>query len=126
MEEHYDVKHLLIAAAATLLAVISVVSSAGGGDDSLVAGGGFDYYGPTRQNEGPTHTLTHQIYDALLQRDMAGEIIPSLATDWDVLPDNPNVWRFNLRKGVKFHNGASLIPKTWCSRSIVPWRMARI
>ena len=62
---------------------------------------------PHAQNEGPTHALNHQIYDSLLQRDMSGAIIPSLATDWFALPDNPKIWRFNLRKGVKFHNGAS-------------------
>ena len=35
---------------------------------------------------------------------MAGEIIPALATDWAVT-DDPNVWRFNLREGVTFHEG---------------------
>ena len=60
---------------------------------------------PHAQNEGPTHTLAHQMYEGLLHRDMSGQIIPSLATDWGVT-DNPNVWRFNLRQGVKFHNGA--------------------
>ncbi len=61
---------------------------------------------PHAQNEGPTHTLTHQIYDGLLQRDMAGAIIPSLATSWAPLANNANVWRFNLRKNVSFHDGA--------------------
>lgn len=60
---------------------------------------------PHAQNEGPTHTLAHQMYEPLLHRDMAGAITPALATDWAALPDNPNVWRFNLRKGVKFHGG---------------------
>ncbi|MGB0784712.1 MAG: ABC transporter substrate-binding protein [Alphaproteobacteria bacterium] len=62
---------------------------------------------PHAQNEGPTHALAHQIYDGLLQRDMSGAIIPSLATDWAALADNPNVWRFNLRQGVTFHDGAA-------------------
>jgi peptide/nickel transport system substrate-binding protein len=61
---------------------------------------------PHAQNEGPTHTLAHQIYEPLLQRDMAGQITPGLATSWTALADNPNVWRFTLRKGVKFHDGA--------------------
>ncbi len=61
---------------------------------------------PHAQNEGPTHTLAHQIYEGLLQRDMSGQIIPALATDWAPLADNPNVWRFSLRPDVKFHNGA--------------------
>lgn len=59
---------------------------------------------PHAQNEGPTHTLAHQMYEGLLQRDMTGEIIPALATDWAVT-DDPNVWRFNLRDGVTFHGG---------------------
>ena len=61
---------------------------------------------PHGQNEGPTHTLAHQIYEGLLQRDMSGQIIPALATDWAPLGDNPNVWRFSLRADVFFHNGA--------------------
>ena len=61
---------------------------------------------PHAQNEGPTHTLAHQIYEPLLHRDMAGQITPALATSWKALADNPNVWRFTLRKGVKFHDGA--------------------
>ena len=62
---------------------------------------------PHAQNEGPTHTLAHQIYEGLLQRDMAGQIIPALATSWAALDDNPNVWRFTLRPDVSYHNGAA-------------------
>lgn len=60
---------------------------------------------PHAQNEGPTHTLAHQIYEGLLHRDMAGEIIPALATSWEVTED-PNVWEFTLREGVTFHDGS--------------------
>ncbi|UCH38896.1 MAG: ABC transporter substrate-binding protein [Gammaproteobacteria bacterium] len=63
---------------------------------------------PHAQNEGPTHTLAHQIYEPLLHRDMAGQITPALATSWKALDDNPNVWRFQLRKGVTFHDGATM------------------
>ncbi|MEM6382180.1 MAG: ABC transporter substrate-binding protein [Pseudomonadota bacterium] len=61
---------------------------------------------PHAQNEGPTHTLAHQIYEGLLQRDMAGQIIPALATDWAPHTDDPTVWVFTLREGVTFHDGA--------------------
>mgnify|MGYP006258680463 FL=1 len=61
---------------------------------------------PHAQNEGPTHALAHQIYEPLLHRDMDGQITPGLATSWKALDDNPNVWRFALRKGVTFHDGA--------------------
>src|SRR6056297_3531883 len=61
---------------------------------------------PHAQNEGPTHTLAHQIYEPLLQRDMEGAIIPALATDWAPHSDDPTIWVFNLREGVTFHDGA--------------------
>lgn len=59
---------------------------------------------PHAQNEGPTHTLSHQIYEPLLHRDMEGKIIPALATSWGPT-DDPTVWRFELREGVTFHGG---------------------
>ncbi|WP_198950949.1 ABC transporter substrate-binding protein [Actibacterium pelagium] len=60
---------------------------------------------PHSQNEGQTHTIRHQMYDALIIRDVTGAFEPSLATDWGPKADDPNVWVFNLRQGVKFHNG---------------------
>ena len=95
-------KHLLVSAAlvATSLApaAAETIRWARAGDSITMD--------PHAQNEGPTHALAHQIYDSLLQRDMAGEIIPSLATAWGPLADNPSVWRFRLRRDVKFHDGA--------------------
>ena len=61
---------------------------------------------PHAQNEGPTHTIAHQIYEPLIIRDADGAMEPALATDWGVSPDDPNVWVFNLRQGVTFHDGA--------------------
>ena len=61
---------------------------------------------PHSQNEGPSHTMRHQMYEPLIIRDTAGNFVPTLATDWAPSPDDPNVWVFNLRQGVKFHDGA--------------------
>ncbi|MGI9354112.1 MAG: ABC transporter substrate-binding protein [Rhizobiaceae bacterium] len=61
---------------------------------------------PHAQNEGPTHTLAHQIYESLILRDTSGQIEGALATEWAVSPDNPNVWIFKLREGVTYHDGA--------------------
>jgi peptide/nickel transport system substrate-binding protein len=60
---------------------------------------------PHAQNEGPTHTLNHTMYEPLLHRDMSGKIVAALATEW-APTDNPSVWEFKLRQGVKFHDGA--------------------
>jgi peptide/nickel transport system substrate-binding protein len=61
---------------------------------------------PHAQNEGPTHTLAHQIYEPLIIRDMTGAFEAALATDWAPKADDPNVWVFNLRQGVTYHDGA--------------------
>src|SRR6056300_1470609 len=61
---------------------------------------------PHAQNEGPIHTLAHQIYEPLIIRDMSGAFQPALATDWAPKPGASNVWVFNLRQGVKYHDGA--------------------
>ena len=59
---------------------------------------------PHAQNEGPTHVMNHQVYDSLVFRDQAMKLAPRLATSWKIT-DDPNVWEFKLREGVKYHNG---------------------
>ena len=61
---------------------------------------------PHAQNEGPTHTIRHQMYEPLIIRDTTGAFEPALATEWGPKPDDPNVWVFKLRQGVTFHDGA--------------------
>jgi peptide/nickel transport system substrate-binding protein len=63
---------------------------------------------PHSQNQGVTHTFSHHIYETLVDRDVDGTLIPRLATDWSVKADDPTVWVFKLREGVKFHDGADL------------------
>ncbi len=41
-------------------------------------------------------------FDGLLQRK-EGKLVPALATGWERLDER--TWKFDLRKGVKFHNG---------------------
>ena len=43
------------------------------------------------------------IYGALTDTDEHGKLRPDLATSWT--SDGRNTWRFNLRKGVTFHDG---------------------
>ncbi len=58
---------------------------------------------PHSQNEGPTNGLNGQIYETLVARGPSLSLDPELAVSWSVEPDG---WVFNLRKGVKFHDGA--------------------
>ncbi|STO96729.1 ABC transporter substrate-binding protein [Helicobacter canis] len=44
------------------------------------------------------------VYEGLTKLDKSGNIIPSLATSWDISPDGRS-YTFHLRKGVRFSNG---------------------
>lgn len=51
------------------------------------------------------------VYDALINWDMSqgdkpSGLIPGLAESWSVDPMDKTKWTFNLRKGVKFHDGS--------------------
>ncbi|MCG6113879.1 MAG: ABC transporter substrate-binding protein [Mesorhizobium sp.] len=61
---------------------------------------------PHAQNQGVTHNFNHHIYETLMDRDVDGTLTARLATDWYVKEDDDTVWVFELREGVKFHNGA--------------------
>lgn len=43
------------------------------------------------------------MFDPLVKYDQDNNIVPALATSWKVIDDT--TWEFELRKGVKFHNG---------------------
>jgi peptide/nickel transport system substrate-binding protein len=58
---------------------------------------------PYSLNESLQLAITGNIYEPLVARGKNLELVPGLATDWK--PTAPTVWRFNLRKGVTFHDG---------------------
>lgn len=61
---------------------------------------------PHSQNEGPTSTLLHHMYETLVRRATDGSLEPRLATEWFIHPDDPTVWVLKLREGVTFHDGS--------------------
>ena len=48
--------------------------------------------------------LLDNVYEGLVKQDASGAIVPDLATDWSVSPDQ-KTYTFNLRKDVTFSNG---------------------
>jgi peptide/nickel transport system substrate-binding protein len=50
-----------------------------------------------------SYNVALMIYDSLVDLSEAGEPLPRLATDWQLLDEN--TWEFTLREGVEFHNG---------------------
>ena len=59
---------------------------------------------PHAQNEGLTNSMNQQVYERLTARDRKLEIVPGLASEWRQV--SALLWRFKLRAGVKFHDGA--------------------
>jgi peptide/nickel transport system substrate-binding protein len=57
---------------------------------------------------GAEDVVLKPMYENLLSRDpKTGDPIPMLAERWQVL-DGGRTWRFHLRKGIRFHNGAEM------------------
>jgi peptide/nickel transport system substrate-binding protein len=61
---------------------------------------------PHSQNEGLTNNINGQIHESLVRRDRHLALVPGLATRWQ--QTGPLTWRFTLRSGVQFHDGAPL------------------
>jgi peptide/nickel transport system substrate-binding protein len=60
-------------------------------------------FDPHSQNEGLNNTANSYIYESLITYNEKFELEPALAVKWS--QDTPLIWRFELRKGVKFHDG---------------------
>ena len=59
---------------------------------------------PYMLNESLLLSFTGNMYEGLTGRNRKLELVPELATDWK--QTSPTTWRFNLRKGVQFHDGS--------------------
>jgi peptide/nickel transport system substrate-binding protein len=58
---------------------------------------------PHSLNESLQLSVTGNIYEGLVGRGKDLSLVPALATSWK--QTTPTVWRFELRKGVQFHDG---------------------
>ena len=59
---------------------------------------------PHAQNEILTNSINGHVYESLVLRGKKLELQPGLAVSWK--QTSPTVWVFNLRKGVKWHDGS--------------------
>jgi peptide/nickel transport system substrate-binding protein len=59
---------------------------------------------PHSQNHATTHAMMQYTYEGLTRYTKNYQIEPCLATSWEQISETQ--WRFNLRKGVKFHDGS--------------------
>src|ERR1700682_2358535 len=59
---------------------------------------------PHSQNHATTHSILQHTYEGLTRYTKTFSVEPCLAVSWKQISDTQ--WRFNLRKGVKFHDGS--------------------
>ena len=61
---------------------------------------------PHAVNSAPVLGFLNNVYEGLVRRNQSMVIEGSLAESWEAIVNDGNYgWRFNLRKGVKFHGG---------------------
>lgn len=60
---------------------------------------------PHASNTAPVLGFLNNVYEGLVRRDKQMQIEPALAKSWEQLEEGG--WRFNLREGVVFHDGAA-------------------
>ncbi len=97
-------RSLALGAAGLALAVLSLGAAAQGKVFRFSNQGDALSVDPYMHNEAVLLSLTGNVYESLVGRGRKYELTPELATDWKQTA--PTVWRFNLRKGVKFHDGS--------------------
>src|SRR5690625_3864500 len=59
---------------------------------------------PAGSNDVPSSNVQENIFERLTMQDADMEVQPGLAESWDQVEDD--VWEFNLREGVTFHDGS--------------------
>src|SRR5579883_2224215 len=98
--------------ALTVLAAAALASGAvsqpqPGGEIVLASTEEPDTLDPQRTSTAVTGLLMRYLGDTLVAKDLAGQYTPALARSWSVSRDGL-VWTFQLREGVRFHDGAPL------------------
>ncbi|HLI11168.1 MAG TPA: ABC transporter substrate-binding protein [Alphaproteobacteria bacterium] len=93
-----------VAALALVLGILISPAAAAGSKPLVIAvGAGPQSMDPLAHDVDSNMSVMDNIFDALLERNTAGQLVPGLATSWERV--DANTWRFKLRRGVKFHNG---------------------
>jgi peptide/nickel transport system substrate-binding protein len=88
-------------------AVLLVVAAASAQSQTVRVGNQGDALSmdPHSLNESLQLAVTGNVYEGLTGRDKDLNLVPLLATSWK--QTSPTVWRFELRQGVRFHDGTA-------------------
>ncbi len=104
----------VFAVSATATAGAALKTTQGG---TLVFAGSADptYLDPALASDGETFRVTEQVYETLVKlKPGTLKLIPWLATSWTISKDG-KTFTFQLKKGVKFHDGTAFNAKAVCA-----------
>lgn len=109
-------KFVLPLVAFAALAVVGTSAGASGAGGTFVIAGASDptYLDPALVSDGESFRVTEQIFESLVSLKPGTTLIrPGLATKWN--SKNGKDWTFNLRHGVKFHDGTPFNAAAVCA-----------
>jgi peptide/nickel transport system substrate-binding protein len=101
-----NLRRLTLPIAAVLVLIAAGTAGGASKAGTLVFAGASDptYLDPALVSDGESFRVTEQMFEGLVKlKPGTTKIVPSLATSWNL--KGGKVWTFNLRKGVKFHDG---------------------
>jgi peptide/nickel transport system substrate-binding protein len=101
-----NLRKLALPIAAVLVLIAAGTAGGASKAGTLVFAGASDptYLDPALVSDGESFRVTEQMFEGLVKlKPGTTKIVPSLATSWNL--KGGKVWTFNLRKGVKFHDG---------------------
>ncbi len=77
--------------------------------DSLVVGrtGSLTSLDPQMVGDAGSEAIVGNIFDTLVRQNNEGEIVPNVATEWDV-DASGMTYTFKIKKGIKYHNGLEM------------------
>src|SRR6476469_5134975 len=113
-------KLLLLAAALAVGALAQTATAAhheAAATGTMIYAGAADptYLDPAVVSDGESFRVTKQIFEGLVDlKPGTTTVIPRLAKSWSV-GKNGKVWTFNLRNGIKFHDGTPFNAAAVCA-----------
>ncbi|WP_269583638.1 ABC transporter substrate-binding protein [Roseibium sp. Sym1] len=105
MFKHKTLPRLAFAMAATALMALPLAPAQADADKTLTVATMWEALPLSMKPRRSRFFNESEILDTLVKLDFDMELVPGLATSWERV--SPTVWRFKLREGVTFHDGAS-------------------
>ena len=89
-------------------AVTAPADTAAQGRDTLVIAMNADIVSmdPQLRRDVPSGRLKHMVFETLVRIDENGDILPVIASDWEIIDDT--TIHFTIPSGIRFHNGDEL------------------